>query len=151
MVTQVEFKQLALTFAQAEELPHFENTSFRIKKKIFATLSAKDNRACLKLSEMQQSLFCSFDSTVIYPVPNKWGKQGWTLINLEKVEKDTLQDALNVAYTEVSTKRVKTQESRRKTWGKDDEPIKVYFVLDTLYLVLFTYDSGLKTNLSFGF
>lgn len=103
MVTFVEFRQLALSFTQAEELPHFENTSFRIKKKIFATLSEKDNRACLKLSELQQSLFCTFDHTVIYPVPNKWGRHGWTFVNLEKVEKKTLQDALNVAYAKVAS------------------------------------------------
>ena len=115
MVTLAEFRQLALSFDQVEELSHFEKASFRIKKKIFATLSAKENRACLKLSEMQQSLFCTFDASVIYPVPNQWGKQGWTLVNLDKVEKETLQDALHIAYTEVSSKRTKAQESRRKT------------------------------------
>lgn len=103
MVTSSEFRQLALSFSQAEELPHFEKASFRIKKKIFASLSEKENRACLKLSEMQQSLFCTFDLNVIYPVPNKWGKQGWTFVNLDKVEKETLYDALHMAYIEVSS------------------------------------------------
>lgn len=94
-----------MTFEGAEELPHFENSSFRIKKKIFATLSEKDRRACLKFNEIDQSVFCSFDKSVIYPVPNKWGKQGWTFVDLKKVKKETLMDALGVAYNTVSSKK----------------------------------------------
>ena len=95
------FKQLALSFPDVIEAPHFDKTSFRIKKKIFATLSEKDYRACVKLSEIDQSVFCSFDKTIIYPVPNKWGKQGWTLVDLKKIKKPMLKDLLQTAYQEV--------------------------------------------------
>ena len=98
MVTNESFRELALSLPDAVELPHFENTSFRIKKKIFATLSEKLKRACLKFSEIDQSVFSSFDQSVIYPVPNKWGKQGWTFVELEKVNEETLVDALTTAY-----------------------------------------------------
>jgi len=91
-----------MAFDEAEELPHFEKTSFRIKKKIFATLDLKNNRACLKLSAVDQSVFSDFDSGVIYPIPNKWGKQGWTFIELKKVRKDLFKDALTCAYCEVA-------------------------------------------------
>lgn len=87
MVSIKAFRKLALSFPETTELPHFENTSFRVMKKIFATLSENRERACLKFSEIDQSAFCSFDETVIYPVPNKWGKQGWTLVELNKVKK----------------------------------------------------------------
>ena len=104
MVSIKTFKKMALAFPETEESAHFENTSFKVKKKIFATLSAKDKRVCLKFSEIDQSVFCSFDSTVIYPVPNKWGKQGWTFVELQKVKKETLTDALHVAYCTVAPK-----------------------------------------------
>jgi len=101
MISNDTFRQLALALPGAEEAPHFENTAFKVKKKIFATLNEKEQRGCLKFSEIDQSVFCAFDAEVIYPVPNKWGKHGWTLVNLKKVRKDMLTDALNVAYNEV--------------------------------------------------
>jgi hypothetical protein len=83
MVDIETFRELALSFSETTEQPHFEKTSFRTKK-IFATLDVKNNRACLLLSEMDQSVFCSFDKSIIYPVPNKWGKQGATFVELKK-------------------------------------------------------------------
>jgi predicted DNA-binding protein (MmcQ/YjbR family) len=102
MVSIKAFRKLALALPETIEQPHFEKLSFRVKKKIFATLSEKEKRACLKFSEIDQSTFCSFDRTIIYPVPNKWGKQGWTFVELSKVKKETLTDALTTAYHTVA-------------------------------------------------
>jgi predicted DNA-binding protein (MmcQ/YjbR family) len=100
MISINEFKKLALSFPGVTEQPHFEKTSFRTKKRIFATLTTEHNRACVKLSPIEQSVFCAFDKTIIYPVNNKWGKQGWTLVELKKIKKSMLKDLLNCAYTE---------------------------------------------------
>lgn len=106
MVTIKTFKTLALSFDDVVEQPHFEKASFRVRKKIFATLSQEDSLVCIKLSEIDQSVFCSFDKTIIFPVGNKWGRQGWTMINLKKVNKDMLLDALTNSYREIlKTKR----------------------------------------------
>jgi hypothetical protein len=59
----------------------------------------------VKLSEVDQSVFCTFDKTIIYPVDNKWGKQGWTLVDLKKVRKTKLKDILATAYNEVAAKK----------------------------------------------
>jgi predicted DNA-binding protein (MmcQ/YjbR family) len=104
MVDEKTFKQLALSFPGAEEQPHFEKTSFRVKKKIFATHTADSHIICVKLSEIDQSVFCAFDKTIIYPVDNKWGKQGWTLVDLKKIRKEMLVDVITTAYNEVSKK-----------------------------------------------
>jgi predicted DNA-binding protein (MmcQ/YjbR family) len=111
MVSIDAFRTMALSFPGAEEAPHFEKTSFRINKKIFATLNVPENRICIKLSAIDQSVFCLYDKTVIYPVPNKWGSQGWTLVNLGKIKKIMLKDALTSAYNEVATK-VKPSKKR---------------------------------------
>lgn len=100
-VPQAEFRRLALSLANAVEVPHFEISSFRFNKKIFATLWEKENRAMLKLTEVDQSVFCSNDKSVFYPVPNAWGKKGATLVDLSKVRKDILTDALQLAYNDV--------------------------------------------------
>ncbi|MCY7358895.1 MAG: MmcQ/YjbR family DNA-binding protein [Rudanella sp.] len=83
-----------MSLPEATEAPHFDKSSFRIGKKIFATLNIPANRVCVKLSVTNQDLFSTFDQTIIYPVPNKWGKQGWTLVNLANVPGETLTDAL---------------------------------------------------------
>ena len=98
MISINAFRKLALSFPDAEEKPHFHLASFRVKKKIFATLWEKENRAMLKLSLTDQSVFCTYDTNIFFPVPGAWGKQGATFVNLGKVRKDMFTDALQCAY-----------------------------------------------------
>lgn len=93
-----------MAFAEAEELPHFEKTSFRVRKKIFATLDLKHKRACVKLSEVDQSIYCDIDRTMIYAVPNKWGKSGWTFVELSKANREIIKDLLTTAYCGIAPK-----------------------------------------------
>lgn len=104
MVSLITARQLALSFAEADEQPHFEKPSFRIKKKIFLTLDEKNNRACIKLPVIEQDVFCTIDKKMIYPVPNKWGQQGWTFIDLKLIKKDLFLEALTASYCHVAKK-----------------------------------------------
>lgn len=72
-----------------------------------ATLDEPKKVACVKLSATDQDIFCLIDKEIIYPVANKWGKQGWTLINLTNIKKPLLTDLLTTAYNEV-VKKAKT-------------------------------------------
>ena len=101
-----KLRQIALSLPEVTEEPHFEKASFRITKKIFATAVPQQNRATVKLSPADQDIFCTFDSTVIYPVPNKWGKQGWTHINLQAVKQEMLTEIVKAAYCEVAPKHL---------------------------------------------
>ncbi|MFN3997187.1 MmcQ/YjbR family DNA-binding protein [Algoriphagus sp.] len=105
------FRSLALTFPETIETPHFEKTSFRVRKKIFATYDYKTRLACLKLSEKNQDLFCLFESKLIFPVPNKWGKQGWTLAKIDNLEEEIIKDLLLAAYNEVAPEKLKIPPS----------------------------------------
>ena len=98
MVNIETFKKIALSFPGTTEQPHFEKTAFRTKARIFATLDSSLQRACLKLTAIDQSVFCSIDTAVIYPVSNKWGTQGWTHAELKKITKSILKDMLSQAY-----------------------------------------------------
>lgn len=104
MVALETFRAIALSFPETTEEPHFEKTSFRVLKKIFATLDITKSLACVKLSAIDQDVFSCFDRSAIYPVPNKWGKQGWTFIRLDEVEENILADALLTAFCEVAPK-----------------------------------------------
>lgn len=112
MVSIDTLRKLALSFPEATEEPHFEKTSFRVKKKIFATYDEIKKRACIKLSEIDQDIFSSADKTIIFPVDNKWGKQGWTLIEMSQVRKELFIDALTTAYCELAPKKLADQISQ---------------------------------------
>ena len=102
-------RHIAFELPQVTEEPHFEKTSFKVAGKIFATMVPNANRATVKLSPADQDIFCLGDKTVVYPVPNKWGKQGWTHINLEAVQQKMLTELIKVAYCEVAPKALAAQ------------------------------------------
>ena len=105
MVSIDTFRKLAMSFPNVTEEPHFEKTSFRINKKIFATFDEKNNTAILKLNEIDQSVFCASSQMIFYPIPNKWGKQGWTIVELSKVRTEMFEDALILSYQNVVARK----------------------------------------------
>jgi predicted DNA-binding protein (MmcQ/YjbR family) len=104
MVSNEPVRKLALSFPETEELPHFRLTSFRVRKKIFTTLDTAKKRVMVKLKLTDQSVFCAYDKEVIYPVPGGWGRKGATYIELQKIKKDMLHDAITTAYCAVAPK-----------------------------------------------
>ena len=114
MVSIETVRQLALSFPETDEHPHFDRQAFRVKKKIFATLSEKDMTVSLKLTLMDQSVFCAFDNTVIYPVPGGWGKYGNTNVLLAKADATTLKSALTMAWQNLAPKSKPAPRGKRK-------------------------------------
>jgi hypothetical protein len=98
-------RKIALSLPGAVEQDHHGRPSFRANNRIFATLWEPQNRMMVKLSPTDQSVFHSFDATVFFPVPNKWGLKGATFIELAKVRHDMLEDAINIAYQAVMEKK----------------------------------------------
>jgi len=109
MVDLETAREIALSLPGSEEKPHFGIPSFRVNNRIFATLWVNHNRMMLKLPLIHQSVFNAFDPAVFYPVPNKWGHQGSTFVELSKVRRDMLEDALHLAWEAVVSK------TKRKT------------------------------------
>jgi len=104
MVSVNTARQLALSLPQTTEQPHFHLASFRVSNKIFSTLWETEKKLMVKLSLVEQSVFCDIDKSIIYPVPGGWGKQGATFIELAKVKKQIVEDALACAWKNAATK-----------------------------------------------
>jgi hypothetical protein len=102
MVSIAVARQSALALPEVEEKSHFEKPDFRVKNKVFAVIHIDTNRVVVKFNVADQSVFCSFDATVIYPIPGGWGRQGWTFINLKKVRKSMFLNALTTAWKTVA-------------------------------------------------
>ncbi|MEO6851073.1 MAG: MmcQ/YjbR family DNA-binding protein [Mucilaginibacter sp.] len=108
MVELEDARQITLSQPETEEFDHFGHPAFRIKKKtIFATLWPAGNRMMVKLSPIDQSVFHSFDPSIFYPVPNKWGLGGATFVELSKVRRDMLEDAIHTAWETANSKTKK--------------------------------------------
>jgi len=99
---------MALALPVTEEKPHFGIPSFRVKNKIFATIHEKNNRAMVKLSLVDQSVFCDIDKDAIYPVPGGWGRGGATFFELKKVKKAILKEALEKGWLLIVPKNLRT-------------------------------------------
>jgi predicted DNA-binding protein (MmcQ/YjbR family) len=102
MISVDTFRRHALSFPETDEQPHFEITSFRVKNKVFATLNVRENRATLRFSPEDQYAFSAVTNGAVFPVPNKWGKYGWTHLDLEKADEPLMQDALQTAWCEAA-------------------------------------------------
>jgi predicted DNA-binding protein (MmcQ/YjbR family) len=84
------------------EEPHFDKMAFKVSNKIFATANVALNTLTLKLSTTDQDIFSATSNGAIQPIPNKWGRQGWTVIYLDKVAFQLLTNAVKTAYCQVA-------------------------------------------------
>jgi len=109
MVDIETFKKIALSFEGSEQHPHFERIAFKVSgRRIFATLLEQNEKANIMLSKEDQAVYCSYDKSAVYPVPNKWGLKGVTTFELKKVSLELVSDALYTAYkTVLKTKKKK--------------------------------------------
>ncbi|MBC7848236.1 MAG: MmcQ/YjbR family DNA-binding protein [Chitinophagaceae bacterium] len=103
MISIDNARKFALTCPEAEERSHFARPDFRVKNKVFATLHTDKNLMVVKLTPLDQSVFCAFDNTIIYPVTGGWGTKGWTFVNLKKIRKEMFDDIVTTAWKTVAT------------------------------------------------
>ncbi|MDB5471379.1 MAG: hypothetical protein JWR84_2939 [Caulobacter sp.] len=105
-MTEDEIRALALSLPLAEEHPHFDRASFRVKGKIFATLPPGGERVVLKLlPEIKESLRQS-DPEAIIPLPGAWDRGGWTEIAFRSMEDDKLAHLVRLAWRQVAPKKL---------------------------------------------
>ena len=117
MLSKKIIQALALSFPDTDEHPHFDLISFRVSKKIFATLNMPLKRCTLKFDAEYQDIFTALGKGKIYAVPNAWGKLGWTTLELSDVNKEFLRDALLIAWRITAPKKY---QKLYASWYQDD-------------------------------
>ena len=78
---------------------------FRAHGRIFATLHADMKWAMLKLTPAQQKQFIRDDPDSFKPEPGAWGLSGCTAVQLKTVDKETLGEALTLAWKNSAEKK----------------------------------------------
>jgi len=79
---------------------------FRVRGKIFATLSPDESLGMVKLTPEQQDRWVQAEPDVFVPVPGAWGGRGATYVHLASATHDTLRPALIAAWRNVAGKRL---------------------------------------------
>ncbi|WP_340645829.1 MmcQ/YjbR family DNA-binding protein [Phenylobacterium sp.] len=105
MLTCDDIRSIALTLPEAEELPHFDSTSFRVKGKIFATMG-DEPRATLKLDPEDQRNLVEAHPGVVSAVEGYWGRNGWTKVHFAAMDPETLSGLMRMAWVNVAPKRL---------------------------------------------
>jgi hypothetical protein len=95
MVSLNEAKKSALALPEVEEKSHFDKPDFRVKNKIFAVIHKDKTCMMVKLSPIDQSVFCAFDETIVYPVPGGWGRKRGYYDQLEKSQESHVPGCFN--------------------------------------------------------
>ncbi|WP_404947021.1 MmcQ/YjbR family DNA-binding protein [Rhizobium terrae] len=97
-------RSLALSLPGTAEAPHFDRAAFRVKRN-YATLSGDGLTANFKFTPDEQQFKCLMLPTAFSPVPNAWGRQGWTTAVLAELDEADLRDALETAWRHALPKR----------------------------------------------
>jgi hypothetical protein len=97
MATANDVRKLALALEGTTEHPHFDRAAFKVKR-IYATLAADGKSLNLKLTPEEQEFKTMMASEVFSQIPNAWGRQGWTGVDLKAIGKAELKAALTMAW-----------------------------------------------------
>ena len=97
MASSADLRRLALALTGTTEAPHFNRTAFKVAR-IYATVPADGLTANLKLEPAEQEFRCLVNPQAFTPVPNAWGKQGWTTVTLTELKPDELAGVLEAAW-----------------------------------------------------
>ena len=104
-MTRDEFRRAALAFPETGEQETWGHPTFRVRGKMFATMSADDAAATVKASkEAQAALVGSEPET--FSVPAYVGQHGWVGIRLERVDAEEATELLDEAWRATAPKRV---------------------------------------------
>ncbi|WAS91426.1 MmcQ/YjbR family DNA-binding protein [Nannocystis punicea] len=114
MISAARFREIALSFEGASEVPHMDRAAFRTKRRIFATLPPDAATANLLLDRDLQEALCEAKPEAFAPVPGGWGRMGYTTVNLRVVSEPDLIGVLTEAHERASVPKKKPAAKRAR-------------------------------------
>ena len=106
MATGGDLRRMALALEGTSEAPHFDRTAFKVAR-TYVTLAADGLSANFKFTPDEQEFKCMLAPEAFRPVPNAWGRQGWTTAALGKLNAADLKSALETAWAHALPKKPK--------------------------------------------
>jgi hypothetical protein len=100
VTTLSDFRRIALSMPETEELNGMGYLNFRTGRKSFATL--EDATAVIRLTRDQQAIFVATAPDVFAPDSSGWGRLGNTVIRLEVADEATVKVAVATAWRNIA-------------------------------------------------
>lgn len=89
--------------------------------KVFASLTADLQRGSMKLTPEAPAACMADHPHAVAPAAGAWGRQGWTVVQLDAVSLDALGEALTLAWQAMPAKA----SARQKASARPTSPTKV--------------------------
>jgi hypothetical protein len=113
-MTAADFRRIALSLADVEQVAHAGLPAFRVGGARFASLASQSaGYGNLALTLEQQAAFVEEAPEIFLPIPGGWGRMGHTHIRLAAANEDILTGALRTAWKLRIEKNAKRREKRR--------------------------------------
>jgi hypothetical protein len=111
-MTAQEFRRLALALPEAVERSHMNHPDFRVRGRIFATLSYPNtDSGVVMLRPDQQADFVEAEPGIFVPVKGAWGRRGATTVRLTDASRKSVRIALEAAWARVAPKTLVAQHA----------------------------------------
>jgi len=96
-ITPAKIRELVASLPGAEEGAHHGHPDFRLRKKIFATLSEAEDRAALRLTQLEARALASRQPAVFRLVSDR-EPYAYISVQLDAVAEDEFADLLEEAW-----------------------------------------------------
>lgn len=105
-MTPDAFRELALSMPGAHEEAHFERTSFRVGKRIFATMTPDGREAMVPVHPVERCLELLASDPARYVDYGGWTRRNGSLgIRLARADDRLVGELVRAAWTRISPKR----------------------------------------------
>jgi hypothetical protein len=109
-MTAKAFRALALALPEAREEPHFERASFRVGKKIFATLTADGSEAMVRVTPRTRLYALLKTQPEVFFSYGGWTERNGSVgVHLKRVDAAQMQELVTESWRLVAPKRVLAQ------------------------------------------
>jgi hypothetical protein len=115
-MTANQIRKLALSFPEAVEKPHMARTSFRVREKIFATISEDQKQAVVFVHPREKRYALLKDHPDMF-IENAWTKMGALGIELAKADKELVAELLEESWRRVAPKRAQALRPSARRGG----------------------------------
>jgi hypothetical protein len=90
-----DVKRIAMSLAGTISAPHFDRTAFKVAR-IYATLGS--GSVNLMLTPEEQEFKVMMAPEIFAPIPNAWGRRGWTVADVGAIGVAELEAVLTMAW-----------------------------------------------------
>jgi hypothetical protein len=105
-MTGQAFRKLALSMPDASEEPHFERTSFRIGKKIFATMTADGGEAMVRVPSRDRVRSLLKEHPSVFFSHGYWTARSGALgVKLASADPSMMKDLITDSWRTIAPKK----------------------------------------------